>query len=182
MSAFFLAFLAAALVIAAGRDALFVARLSQAHARAPGIYGAIVLAALAFAALSGWLAQSIAALLDARSGQLFVAAALLIAAGEVVFLTGAKAPAEPTQSTFATTLVLASRLVTGAAGFVVLALAARAVAPWQFTAMGGACGALAALSAAALAGEDWERLPLRAVRWAAGAGLAGAAFVIALSA
>ncbi|MEN7538567.1 hypothetical protein [Aurantiacibacter flavus] len=178
MSAFFLAFLTSALVIASGRDALFVARLSQAHHRAPGLHAAIALAALCFAALPVWLAGSVAALLAGGAGRLFVAVALLVAGTELLVLRPAPTPAEPTHSTVATALVLAVRLVSGASGFVLLALAARGTAPAAFIAAGGLTGALAVLSAAAIAGQDWERLPLGIVRPGVGVALLVAGVVI----
>tara|TARA_A100001391_G_scaffold83275_1_gene54479 strand:+ start:20708 stop:21262 length:555 start_codon:yes stop_codon:yes gene_type:complete len=178
MPTFFLAFLATVLVIAAGRDALFVARLSEAHSRAPGLHVAIVLAVLAFATVPVWLAGSMAPLLGGAAGRLFVAVALLVAGAELLLLRSSPAPAEPTQSTVATALVLAVRLVSGASGFLLLALAARGTAPAAFTAAGGLVGALAVLSAAAIAGEDWERLPLAIVRPSVGVALLLAATVI----
>ena len=178
MSAFFLAFLTTALVIASGRDALFVARLSQALGRAPGLHVAIALAAAAFAVLPVWLAGSVAALLDGAAGRLFVAVALLVAGAELLLLRALPTPAEPTHSTAATVLVLVIRLVSGAAGFVLLALAARGTAPAAFTAAGGAVGALAVLPMAAIAGEDWERLPLGIVRAVVGGALLVAGVVI----
>ena len=180
MSVFMLALLATALVIAAGRDALFVARLSQAHGRAPGLHVAIAIAAVSFAALSVWLAGSIAPLLAGDAGRLFVAIAVLLAGGEVLVLRAGPAPAEPTQSTAATALVLAARLVFGASGFLLLALAARATAPSAFTAAGGALGAIAVLSAAAAAGVDWERLPLVILRVGVGLALLAAGLIIGL--
>jgi Ca2+/H+ antiporter, TMEM165/GDT1 family len=178
MSAFFLAFLATALVIAAGRDALFVARLSQAHGRASGLHIAIVLAALAFATVPVWLAGSVTALLDGAAERLFVAVALLVAGAELLLLRAAPRPAEPTQSTAATVVVLAVQLVSGASGFLLLALAARGTAPAAFTAAGGLLGALAVLPTAAIAGADWERLPLGIVRTGVGLALLLAAIVI----
>ncbi|WP_137679926.1 hypothetical protein [Aurantiacibacter suaedae] len=178
MSAFFLAFLTCALVIAAGRDALFVARLSQALHRAPGLHVAIMLAALVFAALPVWLAGSLAVHLDGAAGRLFVALALLVAGAELLVLRASPTPAEPTHSTIATVLVLAVRLVSGAPGFVLLALAARGTAPAAFTAAGGLFAAFAVLPVAAIAGEDWERLPLRIVRRGLGVALLMAGGVI----
>ena len=178
MSAFFLAFLATALVIASGRDALFVARLSQALHRAPGLHVAIVLAAVALAALPVWLAGSVAEHLDGAAGRLFVALALLVAGAELLVLRSSPTFAEPTHSTIATALVLAVRLVSGASGFLLLALAARGTAPAAFTAAGGLLGALAVLPMAAIAGEDWERLPLRIVGPGVGVALLLAGVVI----
>ena len=178
MSAFFLAFLATALVIASGRDALLVARLSQALHRAPGLHVAIVLAAVVLGALPVWLAGSVAEHLDGAAGRLFVALALLVAGAELLVLRAFPTPAEPTYSTIATALVLAVRLVSGASGFLLLALAARGTGPAVFTAAGGLLGALAVLPVAAIAGDDWEILPLHIVRPSLGLALLTAGVVI----
>ncbi|MGB3167688.1 MAG: hypothetical protein WBA68_13025, partial [Alteraurantiacibacter sp.] len=48
-------------------------------------------------------------------------------------------------------------------------------------AIGGALGAGGVLVSAALAGEDWERLPRTALRWVVGIALLAAAALIAFS-
>ena len=182
MSAFFLAFLCSAMVIAAGRDALFVARLSQAHGRASGLHLSVVLAAAIFAALPTWLAGSLGGLLEGSPGRLFVSLALSVAGAELLFLRPTRTPAEPTQSTIATALVLGVRLISGASGFLLLALAARGTAPAQLTGAGGMVGALAVLLAAAIAGDDWDKVPLDRLRPSLGIGLLAAAAVIGVGA
>ena len=181
MPAFFLTFLATALAIMAGRDAVRIARLSAAHgfagvARAGVLYAAIVLAGVAYAALAAWLAGGLADMLQGAAGRLFVAVALGIAGFEVLVLRPKQAPTEPTRSLGATLIVLLAALATGAAGFLVLALTVMTGAP-VLAGAGGALGAVAALSGAAMAGEDWEKLPHGAMRLGGGATLLAAALV-----
>lgn len=176
MPAFFLTFLATALVLLAGRDAVLVARLAAAHGRIGVLLPAIGLAGIAYAAVAAWLAGELAPILVGPAAPLFVAIALTIAGAEVLVLRSGKPPAEPTRSLGATLLVLLLRLLTGAAGFLVLALAVLTGAPWLAGA-GGAAGAFTALVLAASAGAEWERLPHAALRLPGGGALLLAALV-----
>ncbi len=111
----------------------------------------------------------------------FVAAALTIAAIEVLALRAPPPPREAAQSVVATLLVLFAELLTGAAGLLVIALSVAQGEP-LLSAMGGALGAMAALSVAALACEDWEKLPHQMMRLAGGGVLLLAALISGVSA
>ena len=154
MPFFFLALFAAAAASLAGREAVRVARLSAAL----GARAALLTACWLGARIVGWIAQ------DARA--VLVPVALLLAAGELALLRPARAPAEPTRSFGAIAIVLGTAQLTSAAGLLTLTLAASSAVP-QLTALGGALGSGAVLTAAWRAGREWEaRLPLLTLRWA----------------
>lgn len=171
MPSFFLAFIASALVIGVGRDGLRVARLAAAHGSAGVLYVAILIASIIYASAAAWLAGAMGDILQGPAASLFVAIALGISGLEVLVLKPTKQPTEPTRSLGATLLVLIAALLTGAAGFLVMALAVLGKAP-LFTAAGGAAGAIAVLCGAAMAAQDWEKLPLLPMR------IAGASLLI----
>lgn len=182
MSAFFLAFLAAALATVGGREAVRAARLGAALGHAAGLLLAIVLASMAGSALAAWLGGRIAPELFPAARQMFVAIALLLAALEVWLLRPARQPREPTRSFAAILLVLLVALATDAARFLVLAIAV-ATGDIVFAAAGGALGSGAVLVLACVAGQAWEtRLPLRALRHGVAGLLLFAALATGLSA
>lgn len=172
----FLAVFAASL---GGREAVRVARLSAALGADLPLFLAVAIAAIAGAAMAAFLGTGLTELLTERSANWLTAAALAITGAEVLFLRAGPAPREPTRSLFAITVVLLAGVVAEAAGFMVLAFAASSRQP-IFVGAGGALGALFALGGAALAGTDWQKLPLRAVSWIAGGGLMFGAVVIAM--
>jgi hypothetical protein len=98
MPAFFLTFLAVAVAVTAGREALRVARLREALGGMARLSVAIVVAALAGAALAAWIATAVAAQLGPDDRLWFVAIALGIAAAEVLFYRRPASPREPTRS------------------------------------------------------------------------------------
>ena len=176
MPAFFLAFLAAGLAILAGRESVRVARLSAARGGAAGVWLASLGAGLAAAAIAASLAGELAEMLEPAHRLWLVAAALLLAAIEVLMLRAPPPPREAAQSVGATLLVLFAELLTGAPGLLVIALTVVLGNP-LLSGAGGAMGAVAALCVAALAREDWERLPHSLMRLAGAGALLAAALV-----
>lgn len=176
MSIFFLAFLSCALACLCGRDAERVAMLAAAHQRLGMLVLALALAAAGFALLGGFVADRVQAMLEGPGARLFVAFALAVAGLEILLLRPGKPPREPTFSLAATVIVLWAGLQAGSAGFLMLALAVFGQAP--LAAAGGAgLGAFGALVLAALAGEDWARVPASLRRGAGACTLLGAAAV-----
>ena len=181
MPAFFLAFLAVGLAILAGRESLRVARLSAARGGAAGVWLALLGAGLAAAAIAASLARELAEMLEPAQRLWLAAAALLMAAIEVFAMRAPPPPREAAQSLGATMLVLFAELLTGAAGLLVIALSAALGNP-LLSGAGGAIGAVAALSVAALAREDWDRLPHGLMRLTGAGALLTAALVSGFSA
>ena len=180
MAAVFLAFLAVAAAMLAGREAVRVARFAAAGANTGAMVGLVLLVAVAACAAAAWLAGTFAPLLSTGHQAWFVAVALVLAALEVIFLDAPAKPREPTRSFGALALVLFAGVLADASGLIVISLAVATGEP-ALAAIGGALGAGGVLVAAALAGEDWERLPRTALRWAVGIALLGAAALIAFS-
>lgn len=170
MSAFFLTFLAVAVAMLAGRDAVRVARLRATLGWGGPLVVTVLLAALAGAALAAWIAGSMIPLIPAAFKPLTVAIALGLAGAEVLLRAPPESPREPTRSMGAITLVLLLGMVTDASGFIILSLAIATGAP-LFAAVGGAFGAVVVLCGAIVAGEDWQALPLKWIRRVVGTGL-----------
>ena len=165
MTSFFLALLATAAATFAGREAVRVARLSAALGARAALLTACWLACAIGKGLAAWLGARIATRLVPDATAVLVAVALLIAAGELALLRPSSPPAEPTRSFGAIVIVLGVAQLTSAAGLLTLALAVTATVP-QLTALGGALGSGAGLTAAWRAGREWEvRMPLLALRW-----------------
>jgi hypothetical protein len=178
LPAFFLALIAAAAATLGGREAVRVARLSAGLGGSGWIALACWIACIVACALAGRLGAGIAGQLTPDGKTMLVAIALLLAAIELAVLRPGKAPAEPTRSFGAIALVLGAAQLTSAAGFLVFALATATGGP-TLAAAGGALGGAAVLTAAWLAGRDWEaRLPLNEVRY----GVAGVLLLAALAA
>jgi len=140
----------------------------------------MVIAAVAIAAcaLAAWLAGELAALLPSRQQNWFVAAALVLAALEVIFLDAPRVPREPTQSLGALALVLFAGVFADASGLLVLSLSMATGEPW-LVASGGAVAVIGVMGAAVLAGSDWEKLPRLPLRWSIGVLLlAGGAIIV----
>ena len=177
MSTFFLTFLAVALAMLAGREALRVARISAAGAGGGALLGVIVVCAIGACAAAAALALTFADLLTAQQKGWFVAAALVLAAAEVMFLDAPDAPSEPTHSLGAIGIVLFAGIMADASGLLVLSLSVASGSPVMAGA-GGALAALGVLSFAAFSGEDWEKLPRHVLRPVVAALLvAGAVFI-----
>ena len=181
MSAFLFTFLAVAVAMLAGRDAVRVARLKATLDWGTALGITIVLAALLGGALAAWIAGSIAPLIAPSYKPVVIAIALGLAGGELLLRSPPERPREPTRSMGAITLVLLLGLVTDASGFIILALAI-ATGEFALAAAGGAAGAASVLFAALVAAEDWEALPIDAMRQGTGLLLLGTAVaVIALA-
>lgn len=164
MTPFYFTLLACALIGLAGRDAVRVSRLSARLGHGPGLFAAIILAAIASSVLAAFLGAQLASQLTVRAGSIFLAIALVLAAAETAFRRAPPAPQEPTRSTGAIALVLTASLATDGARFVILGAAAISASP-RLAGLGGIFGSGAVLCIAALAQGDWERLgrlaPLR---------------------
>jgi hypothetical protein len=182
MPALFLALLTSALAMAGGRSAGLTARMSGELKAGTALLVVCWVAAAASSALAGWAGVLLAPLMAPAAKAMFVAAALALAALELLFARTPTAPAEPTRSLGAIALVLVAGQVTDAARFLVLALAVATAAP-ELAAVGGTLGSGAVLTAAWAIGRDWDaRLPRRAVRLGASGAFLIAAIVVALSA
>lgn len=179
MPAFFLSFLASALVMFAGREAVRIARLSGALGE-PFLVAAMgSLAGIAVCAFAAWAAGPIGAILTSTSKLLFVAVALALAAFETLFRRAPAAPNEPTRSFAAISIVLVVGLATGPLGLLVIALGIATAAP-ILAGAGAALACVVVLIAAALTGRQWDQLPLGMLRAGVTGALGIAAFVIAL--
>jgi hypothetical protein len=170
MPAFFLSFVAVAFAMLAGRDAVRVARLRASLGWGGPLVVTVLLAALAGAALAAWIAGELAPLIPPDFKPVVVAVALGLAGLEVLLRAAPAEAKEPTRSMGAITLVLLLGMVTDASGFTILSLAIATGEP-LLAAVGGALGALVVLVGAIVAGEDWQALPLKALRMVVGFGL-----------
>lgn len=182
MPSFFLALLVAAAATLGGREAVRVARLSAGLGQALGLLVACWIACGAACVLAAWLGASVAAQLAPEAQAMLVAIVLLLAGLELAVLSPGKIPREPTRSFGAILLVLSVAQATGAASFLVFALAASTGVP-LLAAAGGALGSGAVLTAAWSAGAGWEaRLPIKPLRFAIAGVLIAAALVTGLDA
>lgn len=151
----------------AGREAVRVARVSAAGASAAALLVITAAVAIGACVLAAWLAGEFAPLFTPRQQSWFVAAALVFAGLEVIFLDAPPAPKEPTQSLGALALVLFAGVLADASGLVILSLAVATGAP-MLVAAGGALAVAAVMGMAALMGEDWQKLPRMPLRWGVG--------------
>ena len=181
MPALFLALLTSALALAGTRSAVLTARLSRELGAGAGLLVVCWGTAVATSALAGWAGALMAPVMAPAAKAMFVAAALALAALELLLTRSRPAPAEPTRSLGAMALVLFAGQLTDAARFFVLALAVATGVP-ALAAIGGAFGSGAVLTAAWALGGEWERLPLRAIRLASSGAFLIAAVAVALSA
>ncbi len=163
----------------AGREALRISRIAAKGALPAPLFVIIAAVAIAACALASWLAGEFAPLLTGRQKIWFVAAAMVLAALEVIVLRAPVAPREPTRSLGAIAIVLLAGVLADASGLLILSLGVATAAP-LFVAAGGALAVAGVLGAALLAGRDWEKLPLPTMRWATGIALLLGAFAIAL--
>jgi Ca2+/H+ antiporter, TMEM165/GDT1 family len=181
MPALFLAMLTCALAVIGSRPALLVARLSEGRGGTVLVLICWLTAAVT-SALAGWAATPVIPLMAPPAKGMVVAAAVLLAAFELLFMNANAPAAEPTRSFGAIALVLVAGQVTDSARFFVLALAVATAAP-ALAAIGGAIGSGAVLTVALALGADWEsRMPLRAIRRVVSAVFLLAAIVVGLSA
>lgn len=164
----------------AGREAVRVSRFAAAGASLPVLLVVIVIAAAGACALLMWLAGGLAPLFTPRQQSWFVAAALVFAGLEVIFLDAPARPKEPTRSLGALAIILFAGVLADASGLAVLSLAV-ATGAYGLVAAGGAVAVAGVMAMAALAGDDWEKLPRTALRWGVGLLLLAAAAIIAFS-
>jgi hypothetical protein len=182
MPALFLTLMAAALAVAGGRSALLVARLSAALGGGFALLAVCWITAAATSALAAWAGALLAPLMPPAGKTMFAAAALALAALELLLASARRAPAEPTRSLGAIALVLFAGQLTDAARFLVLALVVATGEP-VLAAIGGALGSGAVLTAGWALGEDWEKhVFLRTIRFAAASFFGIAAVVTGLAA
>lgn len=182
MPALFLALLTSALAMLGGGSARLTARMASALGGSAGLLLAAWSGAIASSALAAWAGTLLAPQMPAAGKAMFVAAALALAALELLLVRDRAVPAEPTRSLGAIALVLFAGQLTDAARFFVLALAVATGMP-ALAAAGGAIGSGAVLTGAWALGGEWAtRLPLRPLRLGVGALFALAAIVVGLSA
>jgi len=182
MPALFLALLTSALAMLGGGAARLTGRMRGALGGRAGLLVAAWLGAIAASALAGWAGTLLAPGMSPAAKAMFVAAALALAALELLFAHDRAVPVEPTHSLGAVALVLFAGQLTDAARFFVLALTVATGTP-VFAAVGGALGSGAVLTAAWALGRDWDsRLPLRTVRRGVGAVFGVAAIAVVLAA
>ena len=143
--------------------------------------GVVAVCAIAAGAAAAWLAMTFGDWLTQEQTSWFVAAALVLAAAEVMFLDAPKAPREPTQSTGAIAIVLFAGILADASGLLILAFGVASAAP-LLAGAGGALAALGVLAFAVMAGADWEKLPRNILRPAVAALLVIGALAIGFSA
>ena len=179
MIAVVLAFVAVALAMLAGRESVRVARLARGGVALVPLLAVIAAVSALASGVAAWLAGTFAGIFPPQHQHWLVAAALLLAALEVLLLGEPDVPAEPTQSLGAIGLVLFAGIVTDASGMLVLSLALATGAP-ALAATGAALALIGVLGMAAFAAGDWEALPRRPLRWTVGGALLIAAGVIAL--
>jgi len=178
MTAFFLSFLAVGLAMLAGREAVRVSRIAGSGASAGALFAVVAVVGIVACGLAAWLAGEFAQLLSSRQQSWFVAAALVLAGLEVIFLDAPKAPSEPTHSLGAMAIVLFAGVLADASGLLIISLSIATGAP-AMVATGGALAVAGVLGAAAMAGPAWEKLPRMPMRWTIGPLLLICAFVIA---
>ena len=182
MPALFLALLTSALAMLGGRSTRLTAEMVEAFGQRAGLLVVGWLCAIAASALAAWAGALLGPEMAPAAKAMFVALALALAAIELLVARDRRSPAEPTRSLGAIALVLFSGQLTDAARLFVVALAVATGAP-VLTAVGGALGSGAVLSAAWAMGGEWDlRLPLRAIRRGVGALFGIVAIVVALSA
>ena len=184
MAALMAALVAAALAQVGDRTAWLVAILADRYRRPLTVLVAATLALAAASAIAAVGGALVAPTLTPNARTLFFAVALALQGGGA--LVAAKPPERLDRwrlGAFATPLLGLFILAFGdGLQFVVAALAARDVAPWQ-AAIGATIGSLAILVPAALMGEsDWLRLPLVAIRRIAGVLFLVVGIVLALGA
>ncbi|KLI62991.1 hypothetical protein [Aurantiacibacter marinus] len=180
MTAFFLSFLGVGLAMLAGREGVRVSRIAGAGASEGSLIAMVAVIAIAACALAALLAGEFAQLLSSHQQSWFVAAALVLAGLEVIFLDAPKAPSEPTRSLGAVGIVLFAGVLADASGLLIISLSIATGAP-GLVAGGGALAVAGVLGAAAMAGPAWEKLPRLPMRWTIGIILLASALIIAFS-
>lgn len=182
MPAFFLTMMACLVVTLAGREQVRTARLSAALGSGAVLLVIVWFSAIATSALAAWAGTLIAPLMPPEAKQMFVAIALLLSALELFFLRAGPQPKEPTRSAGAIAIVMFAAQLTDGARFLVVALTLQTGDP-VLAAAGGALGSGLALTAAVLAGGEWEaKVPQNLLSYGLGGLLALVAIVTGLSA
>lgn len=182
MDGFLLSLLVVLALATGGRDQWLVAHWAGTFGQSAQLLAAALACTCLSAATMAWIGAEFSALLPPRAARMLVAFALGIAAVELALPVRSKPPREPTRSLVALAIVLLARQISDGARFAVFALAAWST--WPLTVgLGGALGGMAAVTIGwSAATKGLARWPLRAVRLALGAGLAGAALLIGLGA
>lgn len=182
MDGFLLAMLLVAALAMGGRDQRMVALWSGALGQSAALLAVAIACACLSAAAMAWIGAEFAAILPRRAGQMLVAFALALAAGELLLPVRVKEAREPTRSLPVLAALLLARQIGDGARFAVFALAAWSVWP-AAAGLGGAIGGAAAVALGWAAGEAaLARWPLRLIRAALAIGLAIAALFIGLTA
>lgn len=167
MNGFLLGMAATAIAGLGARDQLLVRALTARQGRR----GAVLLSALASAAitalLTAWAAEAVAGRVASDGRQVLCLCALVLAGAELLLSPAVRAPAEPTDSLGALTLVLLAQQLTGAGRLLLFALALVAADPVPIG-LGGAIGAGLAVAAGWVGGEELAGRRLRFLRRALG--------------
>lgn len=181
MNALFLALIGSFALALGARDQLLVAHLRERLGSSPGLLLVALASSAATAVLAAWAGMQLGERLAVGAATMFVAIALLVAAGELAWPWRRKLPQEPTRSLGAIFVVLFIGQITDAARFLVLALAVALASP-EMSGLGGAIGGGAAVATGWAMGAELPRLlPLRAIRLSLAAVLLVVAVVIGLS-
>lgn len=159
MAELFLALLGAMIATSGARDQTVLARLVQAQgARASALVIAVGIS-LATAAAAAWAGSAIAAIVPPGPRLILAWLALFMAGIEMLAIAPGRTPQEPTQSLGALGIVLAAHQITGAARFLIFALA-MTTAPLP-AGVGGAAGSAIALAAAWIAPSLFDQPRIR---------------------
>lgn len=175
MTGFLLAFIATVLAGLGARDQMLVAAIAARL----GQRFSLLLIAMASAALAAagavWLAGSFAPMLPPAARQMLAVLALALAALEMLLWRIRAAPAEPTQSLGAFSVVLLGLQLTDAARFLLFAIVVASLLPGA-AGLGGALGGMVVVAIGWAGGQALLDLPLaRWRRW-----LGGGLLVLAL--
>ena len=182
MTPLLFAMVASFLAATGARDQLLVARLAGALGRGNGLLVVALASSATTATIAAWAGAMLARTMSESAATMFVAIALLLAAGECAWPNRERAPREPTRSLGAMAIVLFARQLTDASRFLVAAFAV-VFATWPLAALGGTIGGGAAVVLAwTLGGQLESRLPLRGLRIALAVVLFVLAVLIGLSA
>ena len=114
MTPLLFAMVASLLAATGARDQLLVARLAAALGRGNGLLVVALASSAMTATIAAWAGAMLARTMSESAATMFVAIALLLAAGECAWPNRERAPREPTRSLGAMAIVLFARQLTDA--------------------------------------------------------------------
>lgn len=159
MAELFLALLGAMIAGSGARDQTVLARLVKAQGARPGTLAVAIGISLATAAAAAWAGSAMATIVPPGPRLVLAWLALFMAGIEMLAIAPGRSPREPTQSLGALGIVLAAHQITGAARFLILALA-MTTAPLP-AGIGGAAASAIALAAAWIAPGLFDQSRIR---------------------